>query len=411
MAEVKWLSKASIEEDQYLEVTAKDWQDIGATDYKIEESEKVLDDVSSTGEIPEDLRLYKVFEIHDQKNQRLKVWIEGMEGFARDEENPYKLVEGTIFSLLGFDETIDDSFPLPKSRSIKSKQEAYNFLRSYQVNHAARGHRRYQYQRNTIKDEEIQKWEKGGDNTLIAIDGGAGIQVVDHAPIQQDSYNVADIIKSEVTEEVGVSAYGRSSREPGVDTAFEANLIQSGTDVKTEEMRDVVREYVRTVVKKLNTILQLFADMPTVEEVVGLKGTRWIEWTNDDIQGDFIEDVDIYQAMPYSKLEDRKQTMEWFSLIQNDPYYDAFQVRRELNRAMDRDNGLLKTPAEMQAEAEAAKQAEMEKMQMEAQLKMTGQVAKKPTAEAQQAKTLRPSEGDVRRRPDMVAGITGPARR
>jgi hypothetical protein len=397
-AEVKYMCAEDLENDLYLENV--DLASIENSniyyDYNFGGGKDFQDD---------DDKRYKVYEIHDLKNSRLMVWIEGSEKLNRNEENPYKLLdpEGSTYTLLGFDETINDSFPIALTKQVKSKQEAYNYLRSYAVNHAARAHRRYKVMEGAFKDDgEREKWEQGADMTTVEMKAmNMGPEPISDANIAADIYNVADIIKREITEDVGVSAFSRGTREPGVDTAYEASLIQGGGDIKIQEKRDIVREFVKKLVRKLNIILQEYADIPTVTQLVGLQGNQWLKWSNADIQGAFSVDVDIYSSLPYSQLEERKQAMEMFSLIQQDPYFDAMKVRQKLVRMMDWDQELLKTAGQIAQEQAAAQQAQMQQASMQQQQEVNRQ---------KQSKDFRPSEGDIKRRPDMRAGIIGPAR-
>lgn len=395
VAEISYLSDEDIKKDPYLKVAESD---LGtAASYDLDARAKDDDDQFSD-ESKEECRR-KVYSIHDQKNNRLMVWIEGSNTFARDEENPYRSVAGTIYTVLGFDETIDDSFPIPIPRGIKSLAEAYNFIRSYAVNHASAANRKYKHVKGAFTDDaEKEKFETGADMSLIEVKAmNLGPEPIADAAVHQDNYAVGDILKREITEAIGVTSYSRGVREPGVDTAYEANLISAGGDVKVQEKRDIVREFVKTVVRKLNQILKTFADQKQVIQIVGLQGTRWVQWSAEDIRGEFLEDVDIYSSMPYSQLEERKQAMEFFSLAQQDPYMNPFKVRAKVARMMDWEADIVYTPAEFQ--------------QLMAQQQ---QAAAEPALDANaanQSSSLRPSEGEIRRRPDMVADIRGSARR
>lgn len=397
VAEVKYMCEEDLKLDPYLDNVELDEIEDNAVYYDV--NFKAGKDYQE-----EDDKRWKVYEIHDLHNSKLMVWIEGSKKLNRNEENPYKLLdsEGSVYSVLGFDETPLDSFPLALTNQVKSKQEAYNYLRSYAVNHAARAHRRYKVMEGAFQSEaEEEKWEQGADMTTVKMKAmNMGPDPISDANISGDIYNVADIIKREITEDVGVSAFARGTREPGVDTAYEASLIQGGGDIKIQEKRDIVREFVKKIVKKFNIILQEYADIPTVTQIVGLQGNSWLKWTNADIQGAFQVEVDIYSSLPYSQLEDRKQGMEMFSLIQQDPFFDPMKVRQKLVRLMDWDQELLKTPGQIAQEQEAA--AQQQQMQQEAEQDQEMQ--------KQQSRTLRPSEGEIRRRPDMRAGIIGPAR-
>ena len=389
VAEIKLLSRAEIDADELLKV---DWDEVDSPGYYIDD-EYAGDDPSR---VPEDVKRYKLYEIHDLEREAFMVWLEGSPKLNRlDEPSHYKAVEGSIYTVLGFDETIDDSFPLSIPAQIKSEAEAYNYLLSYQTNHAARFNRKYKIVTGTMRPEEKEKLELGADGTIIEVESqNTGPDPIADAQISPDVYNVGSILKREITEKIGVTAYGRGTRETGVDTAFEANLIQGGADVKVQEKRDTVREFLKKVVRKLNQILKSYADTATVTQIVGPKGNRWVKWTNQDIQGEFLEDVDIYNSLPYAKETEKKQWMELLSLANGNPFVNQRRLWMKVFRAFDESEELLNTPQEQQ------------EMMMQQQQMQAMEEQKK-----QQSRTIRPSEGQTKRAPDMMAGIMGEARR
>jgi hypothetical protein len=397
VAELKFIDRRTLEADSALKI---DWKEIGSSD--VYHSKYFDGDNLISGEEDDKEALYAVWEIHDMEGDRLLVWVEGSKTINREESpSPYSDVEGSVFSILGFDEAIADSFPTPILSQVRSPAEAYNFMLSYQVNHTCRGNRKYKVLKGTMKDSERTKWESGADNTTIEVESmNAGPEPIEDAKISNDMYAVAPQLKREITEGLGVSAMDRASREPGVDTAYEASQIQSGGAVKLEDKRDQVRQWMIDNVRKLIQLLQSKATTAMVSKIVGKDlGEHWVKWTKDDIQGEFLVDVDIYSAAPFSQLEDRRQAMEMFSLAQQDQYFNPYKVRQKIVGTMGWDRDLLLTEAEVaERQQEAAAQAQAQQQAQAA-------------AEGPQSQTLRPSDGQVMRRPDMVAAIRGGARK
>jgi len=394
VAEIKYLSEEEIREDKSL----------GNVDELPEPSYYVDNDytVGNQQDIEEFAR-YKVFEIHDLKHGEFLVWIEGSEKINRKESpSPYRNVEGSIYTVLGFDDVPDESFPLSIIDQVKSKAEAYNKVLSYMVNHVARFNRKYKQLKGTMDEAELEKWERGEDGVTVTVkDMNAGPEPINDANINPDVYKVAGILKSEITEDIGVSAYQRSGREPGVDTAFEANLIQGGADIKIQEKRDTVKEFCVRIIKKLNQILKDNADTPTIIKIAGEMGERWVKWTNEDIKGEFIEDVDIYSSMPFSEEVEKKQAMEMYSLAAVDPFFNPFKVRQQVVRVFKWPDDLLYSQEEYaQIQQEQQKQAAEQQAQIENQ--------------KQQSRNIRPSKGPesstVRNNADQKAAISGQAR-
>lgn len=389
VAEIRYLTRDEIESDPKLKV---DLDQVAAADAYSDDSERDASDK----DFPEEARLYKVYDIHDLEGDQMMVWVQGTDRLARHEKpNPYSAVEGGIYTVLGFDDEPDSSIPTPIPSQIMSMSQAYNFMLSYQTNHAARFNRKYYLQKGMMTPEEEEKLERGADGTIVKGEGPNGEpRPIQDAPMSVDIYNVAATLKREITEAIGVTAYDRGTRETGVDTAFEANLIQGGSDIKIQEKRDTVVEFVKTVIRKLNQILKVYADTPTVTEIAGPEGSEWITWTNADIKGEFIEEVDIYNALPYSRDIEKKQAMEIASVANGNPYVNQTRLWEKVFRAFDWGDELLNTPEEMR-----------QAMAMQQQQRAAEE------AKRQQAQVMRPSGGEVRRASDMKAEMLGGAKK
>jgi hypothetical protein len=386
VGEIRFLSRDDIESDKRMTV---DFDHIDS------ESVYVDDDFKGERNPDEDVKRYKVYEIHDLKNDELLFWVEGTEKMARRESpSPYSAVEGSIYTTLGFDEVPNDSFPIALPKQIRSLAEADNFMLSYQVNHASRFNRKYQVLQNTLSKDEKEKLETGADGTVIEVQQVNGISAIQDAQISPDVYNVRGILKREITEAVGVTSYDRGTRETGVDTAFEANLIQGGSDIKIQEKRDVVIEFVKSNVRKLNQILKEFADTETVTEIVGPRGSRWVKWTNEDIKGEFVEDVDVYNSLPYTRDLEKKQAMELASVANGNPVVNQRRLWEKVFRAFNWGNEILNTPQEM-AQAQAIAQQQQAAV----------------SANQQNAQAPRPSGPGPQRASDMKGGLLGGAKK
>jgi len=397
VAEIKYLSEEEIKADKSLT----------GTDTLPEPAYYVGDEARghSRETKPEEIARYKVYEIHDLRHGEFLVWIEGSDKINRKESpSPYEMVEGSIYTVLGFDDVPDDSYPLSTIDAIKSKGEAYNKVISYMVNHVARFNRKYRTLKGNLDESEMEKWERGEDGVTVTVkDMASGPEPISDAPIQTDAYNVATLLKREIVEDIGVTSMNKGTRETGVDTAYEASLIQGGADIKIQEKRDIVRQFCCDIIRKLNQILKAHADTEQVVKVVGQKGEQWMKWKNTDIEGEYIEDVDIYSTLPFSEELEKKQAMELLSLAGGDPYFNPVKVRQQVVRIFKWPENLLYNEQEL-----AAMQQQQQQQQMMAE---RGQMKE---AQAQQSRNMRPTGGktksNVQTGTDLKSGMMGQAR-
>jgi hypothetical protein len=150
-------------------------------------------------------------------------------------------------------------------------------------------------------------------------------------------------------------------------------------------------------VRKLNIILKVYATKAQATKIKGPAGDKWLKWSKDDIQGEFLEEVDIYSGMAFTELEEKKQAMEMYSLAQNDIYFEPYKTREYVLKMMKYPPELLRSEEQVNMIRQQQQQA-----QQEMQAAQENQ--------RQSAKSLRPSGGEVRRKSDMRGEILGGAR-
>jgi hypothetical protein len=400
--EERYMSQQDVEEEfPEANISKADWSEIGDPRNYVDDHEAT---VSQSGRMDDDRKRdmgrYKLYEIHDLRNGELLFWLDGMKKMLRHQNpNPYEDVEGSIYTELHFDETPREAMPLAMLDQIKSLNEGLNYAVSYQLNHAERLNRKYKVRKGGFATKEDKtRWERGGDGTTVEMtDMVSGPDPVPDIPAPSDSYAVKQILEGAISEGMAVTAQARGQREPGVNTATEASYLQGGMDIKLEEKRDTVKDYMTLVVRKLNVILKLYATKEQAIKIKGPAGEKWLRWSKDDIQGEFLEEIDIYSGQPFAELEDRKQAMEFYSIAAEDIYWDPFKVRQYVAKRMNYPEDLMRSPEEVQMIMQQQAQAQQEQAAANENRK-------------QQGSTLRPSGGEVRRKSDMRGEILGGAR-
>ena len=214
VSEVKFMSLEDLKADPFME----NLKDLGDPEFEVGEG---VENRVTNDQTPEEFKRYKVYEIHDLKNNRLIVWVDGSKKFQRDEVSPYSEVEGSVYLALGFDLDVGSSFPLPMLKQIMSKVKVRNWILSSMANHIARFNRKYKIMKNSMDEAELEKFLRGDDGTIVQVSNmGGGPEPIKDAPVAVDMYNLEAILKREVTEEFGQSAFNRASREPGVAIFF-----------------------------------------------------------------------------------------------------------------------------------------------------------------------------------------------
>lgn len=281
-------------------------------------------------EMPEDdphqgmVKLWKIWSLRadgDARKHRV-VFAEGGEKFLLDE--PYKVFP---FADLKFDEILKQWYPLPPTFNWLPPQIELNDSRESLRTHRKRFNRQFQCEPGTIQPEEKDKWEQGGDGTLIEAQG-QGIQPINGATSDPTLVQSIPLSKDDFREISGVS--GEDTGIADADTATQANILETRSQIRESYGRVQVARWLSNVATiMLRTIKEHMAlpvwvkmnadpQSPTVAQEAQRITQLWKQIDSEDL-GDLTNDVsvDIESLSPVAEETERNAFNQMLAIVTN----------------------------------------------------------------------------------------------
>lgn len=316
-------------------------------------------------DISEDQTLWGRVEgwtIWDRKEHRIMDIVKEHERFLRnDDEWPLEL-DGFPVETLYFNENATDIYPIPDTWLCLDMQDELNRIGSLQLDHIRRiSQRRYIARENAFTDEEMRKLTHGGDGTvaLSALDPQTSILPLADATISQDIYMVRNGLKQTIQQMMGVTA-AETLTATKFESATEPALIEQAAQTIRGDQQQTFESFLVRVIEKLARIVQQTADtieIPLTHEnmsdgdiqhflqnkmvkVAGAEGAiilqPWLEIGKNDIQGEYIYDLEVGSTMPINEQAVRQDAVTLYQLLQENPYIKGREGTKDVLAAFNK---------------------------------------------------------------------------
>jgi hypothetical protein len=237
----------------------------------------------------------------------LKVIAEGHDKWLRNDETP-EGVESDPYVFLQFNDVPDEVYPLSDIRVQISPQDEYNKLTSLVLSHAKRFNRKYAYIENMVDEEEMRLLESGDDGTLVKVKElplAKVMEVVPDAP-QNQSVMVGleasrfNFDKVSVTNEADRGVIERRK------TAYEASKVYGSSDIRKEDRRSLVEDFMSSVGDKLLQSMQANLTPQDAVPIGGIENAQnWLTLDKNNIEGQFNVSTEVGSMTP--KLPESEQ--------------------------------------------------------------------------------------------------------
>jgi len=307
-------SKESDEEEEAREARKKgDIQDNkGGSGFWEADQDKVT---------PEIAILWKIWDL------KAKKWLvigEGAEEPLISESDLPKGVEDHPYSILRFTLRDDSPYPIPPMSQGLDPAKEYNVARSDILKHRKRFNRKYQvYMSGLVSEDEVGKLETGDDGTCIQTNQpGAVITPIQDAQLDQMRWQEMGYLRNEMIELFGGST-GESRGIAEADSATQAGILDNRLQMKEGDALSEVVDWIQTIAKKLDKLIQAHIDTVQAVRVTGTDGVEYMETiTPDDyseIEGEYIYEVNVGSTQPRLPQMERASLLAALQLFANAP--------------------------------------------------------------------------------------------
>ena len=323
-----------IEDDRYERVP-KDLRSshvVEGTDSGVVISPNKTQNIEPTGKT-RDFERVRLYEIWDKKHRRKFVMADNHDGYLMDTDDVWDLKNFFPYDRLSFNSVSDEHYSTSDAMYIERQQVELNDVRTQESKHRKKENLKFIMRRGAMRQEEITKWENGEVGILAQVDTPPGTPVNNELTsmtpnMSRDIYNVGDILRKDMQE---VLAFGQNqlAQELGRrKTATEANVINQYAQLRSDERRDIVGDFIERGITDVNRLVFKFWDNDDVIKIVGPEGAEWVEWTGEQLAGEYAIRVVPNSTLPMTKELYKGKTNELVMKYRNDPYINQKELRR-----------------------------------------------------------------------------------
>jgi len=280
----------------------------------------------------------ELFEIHDRRTGKIYVIASGHSKFLRNDEDLLQIKGKLPFVELRF---------VPNARTFWTTPDSF-YLKPYQaetadISRIASIQRRasvlkFLYHAGTIDEAEMLK--------LLSLDPAVGVKVQAGTPLNeavlpftaannnQFLYGDAEYVRRNARESVGFSRNQLGEFEhSGRRTATEAMVVNDAANQRMSRRQLIVHGTYIDIIKQINNIIFEFWKTPRWTEVVGVEGAQWIEYTGDQLKGDYLYDVDFAPENTMNRDARKMEALNMYATLSQDPSVDQMKLRQYLTNA------------------------------------------------------------------------------
>jgi hypothetical protein len=272
------------------------------------------------------LSIIRLFHIEDRRtNKRYTLSLEADEMHF---EGEMVCPEGFSYEPLYFEETLpskDKANPYPPNvlQPILPQIIEQSMARTQMAKHRKRSSAIILGQRGLANEEDIGQMEDTEQVQLILVSNLAAFQMSQTPALPQDVFKIDDIIKEDLQMGTNMGQL-MFAPMPGQRTATQAQIGQSGLQLKASARVDVVEDFTVRIARKIAQFAWWFLPKEKIEEIIGDKVTdkMWPPLPDDYnkrkilVQAELELRIDAGStAPPKDETVDRKQLLDLASII------------------------------------------------------------------------------------------------
>jgi hypothetical protein len=173
-------------------------------------------------------------------------------------------------------------------------------------------------------EAEAAKLEHGEDGTVIITDSPdarAGVDPINEASLDQQSFQEIALLSNDIVEELGSTGEARGIAQS--DTATQASLLDRQMEVKEGDMMGNVLDWITDIAKKLDQLVQAHVSQDEAVKVTGVNGEEFWQMISttdfDSIEGEYEYSVNTGSTMPRLPSMERQQWMAFLQVLGSYP--------------------------------------------------------------------------------------------
>lgn len=266
----------------------------------------------------DDLKRVTIWEFYDLRRETVSVFASAGDDRFLIDPKPYPYDAGLPFVFIQNYEVPDRFYPIGDLEEIEPIQQELNETRTQLMNHRKSHQRKYLYKREAFDTTGLAALSSDVDNTMVPVTGedlqGVIVPMPTHV-MGGDLYSYSEVITNDLDRVSGVSEYARGGLPELSRTATEAAIIQDAANARAADKLDTIEKAIQEVGRKVIQLAQQFLTADQAISIAGPKGMIWVEFSPDDIQGEFDFTVEAGSTQPNNESFKRQQGLQMLNAL------------------------------------------------------------------------------------------------
>lgn len=269
----------------------------------------------------------EMFQIRDMKTGQLIVINMDHDKFLRESADEMQ-EDGAPMHWFTFND--DPTYPwgIPDARIIEPQQLELNESRKLAMYHRRIAISKFLYKKGSITKQEIEKMldEDVGAAVGVEFSEGSIDQVVKEFSISMppELIQFAEVCRQDIRELTGFSRNQMGQMDSSRTTATEARIVQGAHEIRIDERRDQMADYLEAVMRKTNRTVFKFWGSERVVQIVGPNGLPgWIKYNGPELKSEYGLRIDPNNGTPTTgetrKADAMQLLQNWGAISQNPP--------------------------------------------------------------------------------------------
>lgn len=277
-----------------------------------------------------DIERVKMWEIWDKKTREKMIIADGHYGFGSRVEDVWNLRNFFPYDRLCFNPVSDEHYSTSDAMYVEKQQIDYNDTVTQEMVHRRHSNRKIIAREGAFSVEQKAKFTSGVPDVLVETQVPVSEVTYLTPNMSRDIYQARGDIRTDMMETLAMGRNQMSQEMGKRKTASEAMIINQYTELRSDERRDIVADFLERSIKDVNTLVFKFWDVPDVIKLIGQEGEEWATWTGEDLEGEYAVQIVPNSVMPHTKELYKQKVEHLFSINAGNPYVNMKEMTRLL---------------------------------------------------------------------------------
>jgi hypothetical protein len=281
-------------------------------------------------EMMDDDEYIELWEIRDYKTRKIYVISIDHPKFLVNEIDNLQFNDLPAAEMI-FNPDSNSFWGIPDARIIMPQQDEINEIRTQARAHRCAATIKAITIQGAMSPEDKKKFLSGVVMPIVEITGVTNIKdaimlLQPHVPMEFGP--LSEQVVRDVREMIGLGPNQAGEFAPGRKTATEARIVQTASELRIDERRDIAADLLVRIAKKILEMISAF--QATSEGVIPITSplgqTKWAIYQGRDLIDDYDYVVNPDECLPYNMQMRMKNAQELYAVGRQDPLFNPLEL-------------------------------------------------------------------------------------